>query len=245
MKGIIRNFGAAVAGLMPYKLSRELFRAWLVSLNRQEARKALTGFFGLADDLTDRINSAAIRHEGGVHPKHRLTGYHAFFTERVEKGDRVLDVGCGNGELAWDLVRVGAKVVGVDINPQTLEKARAKLHPDLTFVRADITAELPPGVFDLIVMSNVLEHIDDRIGLLRKLKDTGASRFLIRVPAFDRSWTVPFRKELGLFHFSDSTHFIEYTSPELTTELGEAGLEISHAQYNWAEIWAEAVVRNS
>ena len=177
MKNFIRKSAEVLLGLVPFRLGRELFRAWLVSLDHKPSRETLTEYFGLSDDLTGRINSTAIRHEGGSHPKHRLTAYHDFFTARIGPGDRVLDVGCGGGELAWDLARTGAEVVGADFSGQALERARKREHERLSFVRADVTAQLPPGRFDVIVMSNVLEHIEERVGLLKKLQETGAQRF--------------------------------------------------------------------
>ena len=242
MKAIIRKIGQILLGLVPYRLGRELFRAWLVALDKREPGQTLAAYFGLADDLTDRLNSTACRYEGGDHPKHRLTDYHRFFSDRVGPGDRVLDVGCGAGQLARDLARTGAEVVGIDFNAESIARAEADRQDGLSFFLADATEQLPPGRFTAIALSNVLEHIDDRVGFLTKLKETGAERFLIRVPAFERCWTMPLRRELGLNYMSDSTHRIEHTMVELVSELAEAGLKIIGQQGKWSEIWIEAVV---
>ena len=47
----------------------------------------------------------------------------------------------------------------------------------------------------------------------------GANLFLIRVPYFKRDWQVAFRKELGMYYFSDEDHKIEHTLEELKQEL--------------------------
>ena len=75
----------------------------------------------------------------GVHAKHRLTRYHDFFVDRIEQGERVLDVGCGKGELAHDIAeRTGANVTAIDANPWMLEFARKRsAHPRVTYVQAD------------------------------------------------------------------------------------------------------------
>ena len=190
------------------------------------------------------INRLAIPYDGGVHVKHRLMRYHEFFVNRVAPGERVLDIGCGYGAVAYSLAtRAGALVTGIDLNEANVAKARGKFHhPNLTFVHGDARANLPPGPWDVLVLSNILEHIDQRISFLTELQQgLRPSRMLIRVPMIDRDWRVPLREELGMFHFGDSTHFTEYTAESFEEELREAGLSIRHVQYNWGEIWAEVV----
>src|SRR5204862_6804994 len=111
---------------------------------------------------------------GGVHAKHRLTAYHDFFVQRVEPRERVLDVGCGKGELALDLAeRTGAHVVGVDVSPRYLAFARERSsHPNVEYVEADVLTWRPEEPFDAVVLSNVLEHVDRRVELLPPLVDT-------------------------------------------------------------------------
>lgn len=199
----------------------------------------------MADNAVSKlINHLAIPYDGGVHVKHRLMRYHEFFVKRVDSGERVLDIGCGYGAVAYSLAtRAGALVTGIDLNEANVAKARAKFHhPNLTFVHGDAMTNLPSGPWDVLVLSNILEHIDQRIFFLKKLQQgLRPSRMLIRVPMIDRDWRVPLREELGMFHFSDSTHFTEYTAESFEEELRKAELSIRHVQYNWGEIWAEVV----
>ncbi len=53
------------------------------------------------------------------------------------EGATVLDLGCGAGDVAEELARRGARVVGVDSNTELLEVARAKRIPRATFQAAD------------------------------------------------------------------------------------------------------------
>jgi SAM-dependent methyltransferase len=180
---------------------------------------------------------------GGVHTKHRHTRYHDFFVARVQEGERVLDLGCGKGTLAFDLVRrAGAAVVAVDIDSQHIAQAtRRYADPRLNFCVGDITTGLIVGRFDVVVLSNVLEHLPERVAFLRRIRaQIGPSRLLIRVPLYERDWRVPLKRELGVEWRLDPSHETEYTLESLAREMESAGLSISHQEVRWGEIWAEA-----
>jgi SAM-dependent methyltransferase len=232
--------------LTPYRPLRALYRFWLgVLASDPDRKRAMRRLLELHQDSYFGADKAAIAYDGGVHAKHRLMGYHDFFVERVRPGERVLDVGCGRGELAFDLAtRAQALVVGIDNNPQHYRFARERFpHPRLTILDGEVPGALPAEPFDVVVLSNVLEHFEDRVGLLRELRArTSARRFLIRVPVWKRDWTVPLRRELGLRDFSDAGHWIEYDAESLASELGQAGLEIHELQALWGELWVEAHV---
>src|SRR5688500_8685331 len=87
-------------------------------------------------------------------------------------GRRVLDLGCGAGQLAHHLATTGAAdVVGVDISERMLALARAEwAHPRVTYHREAIeTVAFSAGRFDLIVSSLVLHYVDDYAGLIRRI----------------------------------------------------------------------------
>jgi len=216
-----------------------LVKLWTSSAARLPPDEGLRRLLRLDDHLHERVDGLAMDLDGGVHAKHRLTGYHDFFVAHVHAGDRVLDVGCGKGELAGDLAtRGGADVTGIDISRPSLEFARRR-YPGVEFIEADVLTWEPPHDYDVVVLSNVLEHIAPRVDLLRRLRSAvRPTRFLIRVPSEERDWLVPLRKELGLPHFSDPTHETEYTVEQLRSELHEAGLGIAELEQRWGEIWA-------
>lgn len=197
----------------------------------------------MADDFLNRcINRLAIEYDGGVHVKHRLMRYHDFFVNRIRPGERVLDIGCGYGAVAFSIVtQAKARVTGVDLNAANVAKAKEHFrHPDLSFVHGDATVDLPGGLWDVVVLSNILEHLEHRVPFLITLQQRlQPGRILIRLPMIDRDWRVPLRKELGLWHFSDRTHFTEYTKDSFDAEMQAAGLIVVYVQINWGEIWAE------
>jgi SAM-dependent methyltransferase len=232
---------------MPLWLWRPLSRLWLSSLRADpDRRRAVRELLVTYDDVYREVDLAAIAYEGGVHPKHRLTRYHDFFVERVRPGERVLDIGSGKGELAHDLVvRTGAIVVGVDHDPGHLAFARARFaHENLEFRSGDVLDELPGGHFDVVVMSNVLEHLAPRVDFLRRVTVSAEPRaFLIRVPLYERDWTVPLKAEVDLPSYWDPDHEIEYDEGSFRRELGEAGLDVPELLVRWGEIWAVATPR--
>lgn len=205
----------------------------------------LVGLLRIQDVLKWYIDQQAIRYGKGIHPKHRLMDYHRFFIERLERGEHVLDVGCGQGAVSNSLAEAGIKVTGVDFNFDNISRAKQKYsHDNIRFIEADILVDPPPGPFSTIVMSNVLEHIEDRTTILKSLvRLYHPQRFLLRVPMSNRHWEVPLKQELGLPSFSDPTHCTEYTVECFAREMEEAGLAILSSQVIWGEIWSEVVPR--
>ena len=80
------------------------------------------------------------------------------------RGRHVLDVGCAGGALSEALVERGASVVGIDINPRLVARARDRLAGRAEFQVADIAAPMPflaSESFDLVVASLVLHYLAD------------------------------------------------------------------------------------
>jgi 2-polyprenyl-3-methyl-5-hydroxy-6-metoxy-1,4-benzoquinol methylase len=187
---------------MPVWIWRPLFRFWLSVVRADPDRgRAVKELLVTYDDAYRALDLAAIDYDEGVHPKHRLTRYHDFFVERVNPGETVLDIGTGKGELAHDLVaRGGASVVVVDHDPSHLAYARANFVDErLEFRDGDVIEGIPPGHFDVVVLSNVLEHLGPRVEFLARVVESATPRcVLLRVPLYERDWTVPLKAEVGL-----------------------------------------------
>lgn len=99
----------------------------------------------------------------------------------LEAGERVLDLGCGGGRHAFEVVKRGARVVCLDLDELELKNAVAVLGGmfDAGEVPAGATGDavrgsalelpFPDATFDRIIASEVLEHIDNDRGALREL----------------------------------------------------------------------------
>jgi ubiquinone biosynthesis O-methyltransferase len=88
-------------------------------------------------------------------------------------GQTVLDVGCGDGELAIELWRRGARVTGVDASPKMIEAACERAHRHGADIRFELaTAQLLPykaATFDHVVAVTVLCFLTDAQPTIREV----------------------------------------------------------------------------
>lgn len=134
--------------------------------------------------------------------------------------NRVLDVGCGQGDLAAELLHElpNAEVVGVELSETGVAIASKKV-PGARFHRLDLlqAVELPSGLegwADAAVCSEVLEHVDEPMTLLQnaaRLMRPGC-RIVVTVPAGPRS---AYDRHIG--------HRRHFTPDLLRTTMEQAG----------------------
>ncbi|MFZ5631248.1 MAG: class I SAM-dependent methyltransferase [Bacillota bacterium] len=142
---------------------------------------------------------------------------------KLDPGAKILDVGCGTGGNLFLLSQFGC-VFGLEADADAVELAK-KLGLGQIYT-GKIPEPLPfeENSFDLIVMLDVLEHInDDREAvqyLVRFLKPNGY--FLITVPAHSFLWSNHDR----LHH-----HFRRYTLSHLVAKLKGSNLDIIYSSY--------------
>jgi ubiquinone/menaquinone biosynthesis C-methylase UbiE len=76
------------------------------------------------------------------------------------KGKRVVDVGCGDGELAHRVASAGGKVTGIDPNPKRLGRARESADEDETFLQG-VGEQMPyiDASQDIVIFFNSLHHV--------------------------------------------------------------------------------------
>lgn len=87
-------------------------------------------------------------------------------------GSRVLDLGCGAGQLALHVAESGAaEVIGVDLSERMLEVATAeRAHPRVTYHHASMEeTAFPPGRFELVVSSLAFHYVDDYPALIGRI----------------------------------------------------------------------------
>jgi 2-polyprenyl-6-hydroxyphenyl methylase/3-demethylubiquinone-9 3-methyltransferase len=146
-------------------------------------------------------------------------------------GKTALDVGCGAGLLTEPLVRLGAKVTGIDATPEVIAVARQ--HADAMGLeigyRVGEVQELK-GQFDLITCMEVIEHVADPAAFVKSLaKRLAPGGLLIMSTPNATSWSrlMMITVGEGLGQIPSGTHdFDKFIPPErLKVLLASAGLK--------------------
>jgi SAM-dependent methyltransferase len=102
----------------------------------------------------------------------RLRFITEIFLEGLPEGSSIIDIGCGNGNVAYQLAKIGYKVTGIDLDESSISYAREKFkHPNLKFeVQDALLINSGKIQYDGIVCSEVLEHLDHPEILLKAIK---------------------------------------------------------------------------
>ncbi|HMS62800.1 MAG TPA: methyltransferase domain-containing protein [Solirubrobacteraceae bacterium] len=96
----------------------------------------------------------------------------------------ICEVGCGAGEVLRALrerLDAATTFVGYEISPQAHELASTRTGDRLRFVLGDLAAEPDDVVFDLLLVLDVIEHLEDPFAFLRAMRPR-AGRALLHIP---------------------------------------------------------------
>lgn len=130
------------------------------------------------------------------------------------EGCRILDIACGVGYGSRMLRDAGAsEVVAVDLSPEAISYAQKRYGaPGIEFICANAEEFNLPGTFDVIVTMETVEHLQEPLAFLQKLRRTlrESGRLIVSVPLGETS------------HF-DPYHLHDFDEEALTTLLQTAG----------------------
>ena len=115
----------------------------------------------------------------------RLTKVYRFL---VRPGLRVLELGCGTGDLLAALDPEYG--VGVDFSPEMIEIAKSR-HPDLSFIEADVHHLQLGERFDVIVISDLANDVWDVQKLLETVTQRSHPGTRVIINTFNRLWQIP------------------------------------------------------
>jgi len=176
---------------------------------------------------------------GYVPLNERPQGGHARLLElTLSDGPRdVLDVGCSSGYLAAPLAAAGARVVGLELDPDAAEAARTYCAEVLVGDVEGMEIPFEPASFDAIVCGDLVEHLRDpgtTLARLRPLLRHGG-RLALSTPNV-ANWAMRLSLLAGRWRYTergilDRTHAHLFTRKTLTETVEAAGyriLELDH-----------------
>ena len=125
----------------------------------------------------------------------------------IEEGSRVLDLGCGEGELLYFLKHnKAAKCTGIELKESRVARCIEK---GLSVLQGDINEEIldyPDDTFDYVVLSQTLQQVYEPYGLIKSLLRIG-KKGIVSFPNFSH-WRV--RLQLLLTGYAPITLQLPY-----------------------------------
>jgi SAM-dependent methyltransferase len=167
-----------------------------------------------------------------------------FILDQVDEKSCVLDLGCNQGDMSYDLAQKARKVVGIDFDSKAIEIAKKQYQKNnLEFHNREALEYLKSSSesFDILILSHILEHLDDPQGFLSAFKDS-FKYIYIEVPDFEKTYLNYFRKDIGIkLIYTDDDHVSEFDRIELKALLNNCGIEIKREEYRYGliKLWCK------
>lgn len=167
-----------------------------------------------------------------------------FILDNISESDVVLDLGCNFGFLSYVVAVKAKSVVGIDFSKEVIEAAKKSFQKNnLEFVVGEAREFLDSSKqsFDVLLLSHVLEHIDDPKDFIMKFKNN-FKKIYIELPDFDKTYLNQYRlHQKNELIYTDDDHVTEFDRAELTALLKDCGLEISNADFRFGvmKIWCK------
>ena len=153
---------------------------------------------------------------------------------QIDNTKTVLDLGCNLGDISFMLAEKAKEVVGIDFNEKAIQTASQRYNkPNLSFLHAEALDYLKKNTktFNVLILSHILEHLDDPKAFLLSFKDFFETIY-IELPDFDRNYLNHYRKDFGnKLIYSDDDHITEFDRYELRDLLKECNLDVFEAEY--------------
>jgi ubiquinone/menaquinone biosynthesis C-methylase UbiE len=157
----------------------------------------------------------------------RLTEIYQFL---IPPGQRVLELGCGEGDLIASLK--ASTGIGVDFSPERIARARNG-HPELEFILQDVQELDLPGTFDYIIISDLVNELWDVAAVFERIARVSGPQTRIVINTYSRLWEIPLAtvRRAGLANPTIAQNWL--TPQDLENMLYLSGFEMIR---RWQEI---------
>jgi len=148
----------------------------------------------------------------------------------IQKGKKLLDIGCGSGQFLYEMKQFGMDIYGVE--PSDFDEKIAK-EKKLNILKSDlIKANYPSNFFDIITINHVLEHTNDPLKTIKEiyriLKKRGT--LIIGVPNSNALAYSLFKK--NWYQLDVPRHLFNFSDKNLKELLQKEGFKIKKIRYN-------------
>ncbi len=165
-----------------------------------------------------------------------------FLLRFIRPTDHLLDLGCNKGAMADYLSDHAKMVVGVDYDRPPIEEAKRTYNkPNLSFECVDAYEYLNSThiKFDVLVLSHILEHLDNPGEFLARYVPFFKYVY-IELPDFDKTLLNQYRLiQKRTLIYTDGDHISEFTREELQQLIRQANMEIIESDYRYGiqKLW--------
>jgi 2-polyprenyl-3-methyl-5-hydroxy-6-metoxy-1,4-benzoquinol methylase len=148
--------------------------------------------------------------------------------KRVPKGGSILDIGCGEGILGGELIREGFQVSGIEPSLSASKRAIRRGIQVYTgyFPHPEVSEQ-----YDAIVMSHVLEHIEDPVQTLRQLYATIRNKGYLLLIQTNYKGILPKKLKENWYAWVPEQHFWHFTPRGLTLLAKNYGFKLINNEY--------------
>lgn len=158
----------------------------------------------------------------------------SFLQKHLNSSHEVLDLGCNSGDLTFLLSKYVKTITGIDYDLKLIDQAKAKYTSStITFIGDDALSYLKKNnkVFDVLILSHILEHLEEPGSFLRSFKKFFTNIY-IEVPDFERTHLNIYRQKLqSSLVYSDIDHIWEFDRQSIQKLVIECGLVIQDAEF--------------
>lgn len=192
-------------------------------------------FFSNLDWIFNRIAHEAWMNEFAHSEEHPAREYlFRFLKNKIPDHAKVLDLGCGYGEISCKLGQFCHEVVGIDKDSLKIQVAHNKYAcANVKFICSDalIYLESNSRNFDVLILSHILEHLDEPFVLLDNFKNY-FKYIYIEVPDFENTYINIIKEKFNIpLNYTDEDHIYEFDRTEMEKLFKSLKMQILSSEF--------------